>query len=177
MKNRIDPDEIKTFVDQYSTDTKLYIGCDSLKFKRNGVWYAEYALVAVVHINGCNGCRVFAEIQVEKDYDPAKNKPRMRLMNEVYKTAELYLRLAEVLPDVEIECHLDINPDKKHNSSIVVNEAIGYIRGVCGVTPKVKNESWAATHCSDHILRHRNEFKVKRFWENDNSPQEKSLIA
>lgn len=168
MKYRIDPEEIKEFVSKYSDSTKIYIGCDSLKFKKRGRWFAEYALVVVVHLNGRNGCKVFAEIQVEEDYDQQKNKPRMRLMNEVYKTAELYLKLAEAMPDIEIEVHLDINPDKKHNSSIVVNEAIGYIRGVCQIDPLVKPEGWAATHCSDHILRHRDQFKVKRLWENDN---------
>lgn len=169
---RINPLEVQEFVSKFSSETKVYIGVDSLKFKKGGVWYAEYALVAVVHINGSNGCKVFAEIQVERDFDQKKDRPRMRLMNEVYKTAELYLKLSEVLPEIEIEVHLDLNPDKKHNSSIVIQEAIGYIRGVCGVTPKVKDESWCATHASDHVLRHRDQFKVKRLWENDNQEKE-----
>lgn len=172
MKNNIDVQEVYDFVSKHSSETKIYIGCDSLKFKKGGIWYAEYALVAIVHINGCNGCKVFAEIQVERDYDKSKDKPRMRLMTEVYKVAELYLKLAEVIEDIEIEVHLDLNPDAKHKSSIVIQEAIGYIRGVCQSEPLVKPNGWAATHASDHVLRNRDEFKVRRIWENDNSKDE-----
>ena len=67
------------------------------------------------------------------------------------KVAELYLKLGDILEDREVEIHLDINPDEKHGSSCVISEAIGYIKGMCNVTPLVKPNSWAASHCADRF--------------------------
>jgi predicted RNase H-related nuclease YkuK (DUF458 family) len=82
----------------------------------------------------------------------------MRLMNEVYKIAELYLKLQDVLDDREVQVHLDINPNEMHGSSCVINEAVGYIRGMCNVIPLVKPNAFAASYCADRmkdILAHR----------------------
>ena len=104
---KIDLDEVKAFIDNCGPDTKVYLGCDSEKIKINGEWHADYIIAIVVHINGNNGCKIFGEITREKDYEKARNKPRLRLMNEVYKVADMYLQLAEII-DNDIEVHLDI---------------------------------------------------------------------
>ena len=75
----------------------------------------------------------------------------MRLMNEVMKIADLYLKLADVLEDRDVEIHLDINKDEKYGSSCVVSEAIGYIKGMCNVVPFVKPDSFVASHCADRF--------------------------
>ena len=72
-------------------------------------------------------------------------------MNEVYKVSELYLKLANVLVDRDIQVHLDINPDEMHGSSCVINEAIGYIKGTCNVIPLVKPEAFAASYAADRF--------------------------
>ena len=72
-------------------------------------------------------------------------------MTEVYKIADLYLQLADVLEDRHVEVHLDINPDEKYGSSCVVQEAIGYIRGMCNVIPMVKPRAFAASYCADRL--------------------------
>lgn len=54
-----------------------------------------------------------------------------------------------VLGYTEIEIHLDINPNKEHNSSLVVQQAVGYIKGVCMVEPKVKPLAFAASAAAD----------------------------
>jgi predicted RNase H-related nuclease YkuK (DUF458 family) len=108
-------------------------------------------LAIVVHIDGKHGCKIFGEVQTEKDYDQRKNKPRMRLMNEVIKIANLYLELEKLIDDRPIEVHLDINPDEMFGSSCVVGEAIGYIKGMCNVVPFVKPKAFAATYCADRL--------------------------
>jgi predicted RNase H-related nuclease YkuK (DUF458 family) len=108
-------------------------------------------MAIVVHINGNNGCKIFGETVREIDYETKRNKPRMRLMTEVYKIAELYLKLHDVLEDREVEVHLDINPNEMHGSSCVVNEAIGYIRGMCNVVPMVKPKAFAASYAADRF--------------------------
>lgn len=147
----INIDEVKQFIDAQGPNSKIYIGGDSERFKMNGEFFADYMLVVVVHIDGKHGCKVFGEVQRERDYDQKKNKPRMRLMTEVYKIAELYLKLADVLEDRDVQVHLDINSDEKYGSSCVVSEAIGYIKGVCNVVPFIKPDSFVASHCADRF--------------------------
>jgi predicted RNase H-related nuclease YkuK (DUF458 family) len=143
--------KIKEYIDAQGPDTKIYIGCDSERFRKNDMWFADYTLAIVVHIDGKHGCKIFGEVQTEKDYDQRKNKPRMRLMNEVIKIANLYLELEKLIDDRPIEVHLDINPDEMFGSSCVVGEAIGYIKGMCNVVPFVKPKAFAATYCADRL--------------------------
>ena len=149
MKRTIDIEEVRSFIEAQSPETKIYIGGDSERFKLNGDWYADYILCIVVHINGNNGCKIFGEVQRERDWDQKKARPRMRLMNEVYKIAELYQKLHDVLEDREVEVHLDINPDEMYGSSCVINEAVGYIKGMCNVVPMVKPNAFAASYAAD----------------------------
>lgn len=148
---RMNLDEVRTFIESQSPDTKIYIGGDSERFAIGKDWYADYTLAVVVHINGNNGCKVFGEVQRERDYDQKKNRPRMRLMNEVMKVADLYLKLADVLEDRDVQIHLDINPNEMYGSNCVINEAVGYIRGMCNVVPLVKPNAWAASSCADRM--------------------------
>lgn len=149
IRKELNLSEVKAFISEQTSETKIYIGGDSERFQINGVWYADYITVIVVHKNGKNGCKVFGGIERERDYDQQKDKPRMRLMNEVMKTAQLYLNLEEAIGEREVEIHLDINPDLKHGSSCVINEAVGYIRGMCNIVPLVKPNAWAASYCAD----------------------------
>jgi predicted RNase H-related nuclease YkuK (DUF458 family) len=144
--------EIKSYIDAQSEASKIYIGCDSVSYKRNGTWYADFYKVVVVHIDGCRGCKIFGEIQTEVDYNHNKKKPSYRLMNECYKVAELYLTLAD-LTGRDIEVHLDLNPKKKYASNLIVEQAIGYIKGTCNVVPLVKPNAFAASYAADRLLR------------------------
>jgi len=149
MRKAINIDEVREFIMAQTPETKVYIGGDSERFLIGKDWYADYIMVVVVHINGNNGCKIFGEVVRERDWDQKRDKPRMRLMNEVYKIAELYLKLHDVLEDREVEVHLDINPNEMHGSSCVINEAVGYIKGMCNVVPMVKPKAFAASYAAD----------------------------
>ena len=146
---KINIKEVSDFINSQSPETKIYLGCDSERFRMNGVWYADYILAIVVHIDGKHGCKLFGEVVRERDYDQRKDRPSTRLMTEVYKVSELYLKLDEVLDGRDVEVHLDINPDDHYASSNVVSQAIGYIRGTCNVVPLVKPEAFAASYAAD----------------------------
>ena len=148
---KLDLEVVRDYIARQSPETKIYLGCDSERFRLDGVWYADYITAIVVHINGNNGCKLFGQVDRERDYDQKIDRPRFRLMNEVYKASEMYLKLADVLEDRHVEVHLDINPNEMHGSSCVINEAIGYIRGTCNVIPLVKPHAWAATHAADRF--------------------------
>jgi predicted RNase H-related nuclease YkuK (DUF458 family) len=148
---KLDINEVRDFIQAQSFETKVYIGGDSTRFRKNGIWHAEYTMAVVVHIDGKHGCKIFGETSTEIDYDQKRSRPAMRLMNEVYKISELYLKLHEVLEDREVSVHLDINPNEMYGSSCVVQQAIGYIRGVCNVIPMVKPNAWAASYAADRL--------------------------
>jgi len=148
---KLNLDEVKQFISEQSPETKIYIGCDSERIRINDVWYADYILAIVVHIDGKHGCKLFGEVQRERDYDQKVSRPRFRLMNEAYKLSEMYLKLADVLIDKEVQVHLDINPNEMHGSSCVINEAVGYIRGTCNVVPMVKPNAFAASYAADRF--------------------------
>ena len=150
---KFDLEEVKTFIDNEGPKSKVYLGCDSVSYKKHGKWWADFYLVIVVHKNGCNGCRIFGEVVTEPDYNTNKKKPTYRLMMEAYKVSDLYLKLADVLKKRPVEVHLDLNPDKKYASSLVIEQAIGYIKGTCNIVPLVKPDAWAATHAADRLLR------------------------
>lgn len=148
-----DIEEVKSFIQAQSPATKVYLGADSERVRVDGVWYADYALAVVVHIDGCHGCKIFGYVQRELDYDHKKSKPAMRLMTEVYKVSELFQNMQDVLEDRHVEVHLDLNKSDEHGSSCVVQQAIGYIKGVCNVTPMVKPDAPAASFCADRLKR------------------------
>ena len=151
MDRKLDIEKLKAFIDAQSPETKIYLGADSARYKNNGKWYADYTIAVVVHIDGCHGCKIFGEVQTEIDYDHKASKPSMRLMNEVYKVAEVYQKLVDVIGDRQVEIHLDINPNEKHNSSIVIQQAVGYIKGMCNVIPMVKPKAFAASYAADRL--------------------------
>jgi predicted RNase H-related nuclease YkuK (DUF458 family) len=148
---KLNLEEVREFIEAQTPESKIYLGCDSERFKVGKEWYADYVMAIVIHINGNNGCKIFGEVTREKDYDQKQNKPRYRLMNEVYKVSEMYLKLADILEERIVEVHLDINPEEMHGSNCVINEAIGYIRGTCNVIPMVKPNAFAASYAADRF--------------------------
>ena len=147
-------EEIVDILTELNSDTKIYLGCDSIRIRRNGREYGKYATVCIIHKNGKNGCRIFSHKSIEPDFDVRKDRPRMRMINEVIKVCELYNQLIPFIDEFDIEIHLDINTDPKHGSNIAAQEAAGYVLGVTGIEPKLKPESWAASFGADHIANH-----------------------
>jgi len=150
-KQQMNIDEVAKFINAQTPETKIYIGGDSERFMIDNVWHADYTLAVVVHYDGNRGCKIFGEIVRERDFDQQKDKPRMRLMNETFKIADLYMKLAEVLENRIVEVHLDISSNPNNGSSCVINEATGYIRGMCNVIPMVKPNAWCASYAADRL--------------------------
>lgn len=151
VRKAIDFDEVREFITKQSPETKIYIGTDSERLNIGGVWYADYMTVIVVHIDGKHGCKVFGEVVRERDFDSKKDRPRMRMLNEAMKTANLYVALEDILDDRLVEIHLDINKDPKHGSNCALSEAAGYIQSICNVVPMVKPNAWCASFAADRF--------------------------
>lgn len=151
MRKELNIQQVINFIQAQPENTKIYLGADSERYRRNGKWMADYTLAVVVHKGGRHGCKIFGEVQTELDFDGRKDKPVLRLMTEVYKVVDLYLKLAEALVDRHVEIHLDINPDESHASNAVVQQAIGYVKGVCQMTPRIKPVAFAASFAADRL--------------------------
>lgn len=138
----------KEAIKSSSKTSSVYIGCDSVRFKRNGVWMAKYATVVIVHKDSQHGCKVFHDSKTVADYGGLK----ARLLNETMYAVNAAMEILDVLEDRPLEIHLDLNNDAKHKSNVAVKEAVGWVMGM-GLTPVIKPDSWAATHAADHCAR------------------------
>lgn len=151
MADRLTREALIEYLPSVPKNSKIYLGCDSEKIKIGEEWWADYSLVMVIHKGQNNGCKIFGDIVREKDYDKKADRPAMRLMNEVYKVVALYQEYLDILDVMDCEIHIDINPNEKYGSSCVVSQAIGYIKGVCGIEPKVKPDALIASYAADRL--------------------------
>lgn len=147
--------ELVELLSTLTSDTKVYFGCDSVRYFKNNRAYGRYATVCIVHMNGNKGCKIFSEISYENDYDVRKDRPKMRMLNEVQKVCALYNQLIPFIDEYDIEIHLDINTNPIHGSSCAASEAAGYVLGMTGIQPKLKPESWAASFGADGVAHGR----------------------
>jgi len=148
-------EQIEDIVELLATldpSTKVYLGCDSVRYFKKGRAFGRYATVAIIHMNGKNGCRIFKNISYEPDYDLKKDRPKMRMLNEVAKVCELYTELAPFIDEFDIEIHLDISQDPKNGSNCAASEAAGYVLGMTGMQPKLKPHSFASSFGADHVV-------------------------
>lgn len=149
---KIDEQKVFDYLLTCPEGTKIYLGADSERSRdKKGVWSATYYLVCVVHIGGNKGCKIFWEKSVEPDYDKKQNRPIMRMMTEAHKIAGLYNELRDAIEASKfaVSIHLDINPDERHGSSCAVEQAVGYIKGMCNIDPELKPNAFAASYAAD----------------------------
>ena len=152
MREEFNLEKVKEFIRNTSVSTSIYIGADSERYRgRNDLWFADYTVAIVVHMDSSRGCKVFGKVDTERDFDNRHDRPATRLMNEVYRAAQMYLDLVDAIGERHCEVHLDINPDEMHGSSCVIQQATGYIRGMCGFPPKVKPEAFSASYAADRL--------------------------
>jgi len=142
-------EEAKQAILDSSPQSSVYIGCDSIRIRKNKQWYAKYSTVIIVHMDSKRGCKLFHESVDMPDFGNLKQ----RLLNEVQMAVMAATEIVEVLGDRHMEIHLDINPNPKHKSSVAVKEALGWVKGSLGLDAKIKPHSFAATHAADHVVR------------------------
>ena len=142
-------EDAKQTIINSSPESSVYIGCDSIRFKKDKRWYAKYSTCIIVHRDSKHGCRIFHETIDMPDYGNLKQ----RLLTEVQLAVQAATEVIDVIGDRHLELHLDINPNPKHKSSIAVKEALGWVRGSLGIEAKIKPYGFAATHAADHVVR------------------------
>lgn len=158
-------DEVRDYIATHTNaQTRYYVGADSSAFRKfdpktgKNEWFAEYTLAFAVHRHTeggiGQGVKCFGESVVERVYDKNRGRPAGRLMRECVLLSEFFLKLYPLLEDKEfIELHMDISKDKKNGSSCIVEQAIGYLKGICGnlAVVKVKNDAHCASFLADRL--------------------------
>ncbi len=146
----LDLDKVKKYIVDHPK-AKIYFGCDSTKFKKKGTWYARYITAIVVYEPNKN--KIFGDVSYERDFDQDPSRPAMRMLQETYKVSAIVVELQDLLKDRYFEVHLDINTSILHGSNVAMAQAIGYIKGVNGISPVLKPDAWAASCVADHLLK------------------------
>ncbi len=144
-------DEAKEAILNSSESSSVYIGADSIRFKKkDGRWYAKYSTVIILHVDSKHGAKIFHKNIEMPDY----GNLRQRLITEAGFAIEAASEIVDVIGNRRMEIHLDINPNPKHKSNVAVKEALGYVKGTTGLDAVIKPHSFAATHAADHVVRH-----------------------
>ena len=130
-----------------SLESAIYIGCDSLRIPAKNK--AVFSTVIVLHRDSKHGCNIFHNQVTIPDY----GQMRPRLLMEVHYALEAFYAIEDIVGNRRLEIHLDVNPDPRHASNVVTNEALGWVRGL-GIEARIKPDSFAATTAADHFVRH-----------------------
>lgn len=121
----------------------VHIGTDSLQTGR----YTQFCTVIAILNPGKGGRAAYC-----REVTTRITSLRERLLKEVWKSVEIAMELAAVVPG-ELTVHVDANPQEKHMSSKYVQELVGLVVGQ-GFKVQIKPNSWCASHAADHIVRH-----------------------
>lgn len=122
----------------------VHVGTDSLQTGR----FTQFVTVIVILSTREDGRGAGGRVFYQRDVVPRMTQLRERLMRETWKSVELAMQLQ--IPGLTV--HIDANPDTKHMSSKYLQELVGLVVG-CGFKALWKPDSWAATHCADHVVR------------------------
>lgn len=146
-------EEVKQAIANSSKTSSIYVGCDSIRYKKDGKFFARYATVVILHMDSRHGCQLFYTEQTLPDYGKKIESLRQRLLNEAGFAIAVATELLDVIDDRHFEIHLDINPKEKYASNKAVKEATGYVLGATGIQPKIKPFAFAAMHAADKVAR------------------------
>ncbi len=124
----------------------IHIGTDSLQTGRFTQFVTVLVLLTVKEDGRGGGGRV----AYTRDVVQRINSLRDRLTKEVWRSLELAMQLE----GYDLTVHIDANPSEKHKSSKYLQELVGMVVGQ-GFKALWKPDSWAATHCADHVVRTR----------------------
>jgi uncharacterized protein len=153
-------DEVIAWIKASTPESRIYIGSDSVAFQKEDpitkkkLWYADYSVAICIHkieLGVGRGGKVFGEITRDRIFDQDKRKPSMRLMSEAYRLEEMYHRLEDSFEGREVELHIDINRSEKFASNLVLEQAIGYLKGTTGIVAYPKPDSPAASFVADRL--------------------------
>jgi predicted RNase H-related nuclease YkuK (DUF458 family) len=126
-----------------SPDAEIYIGCDSQVYGRD----TTYAVVIVLHRKGMGGHVLYSKEIVKTPRD---------LASRLWKEVEISLEVAEYLLEQGVKkakyIDIDVNPDRKYKSNILLTSALGLVAWK-GFEGRIKPLSIAASRVADKLCK------------------------
>ena len=135
-------DTILEDVSRTDSPLNFYIGADSHYSHKKVI----YSVVLVMLKEGKGGIGYYSR-NTEKGFITTQQ----RLFQETYYAVELAVRINPLLESIGHsvkEIHTDLNPDPNFLSSTMINQCLGYIKGM-GFKGITKPYSWAASSVAD----------------------------
>jgi len=136
-------DYIKDYLDE-KDNVDLLIGADSQSYENR---VTKYGVVIALYTNGRG-----AHVVCTRETVPIEHNMQMRLMNEVWKSVEV----AEFLKNNGLPkpkfIDIDLNPDPKYKSNLMLRQAIGLVEGM-GYRVRYKRNGAAIQYAANHLVR------------------------
>lgn len=135
--------------DFYESDGEIsydiHIGTDSQNKGRS----TKFVTVVVMHKVGRGAFGFFTSYTV-----PRMKSLNQRLFTESQRSIEFAFGLQDIFDEFSIipKVHADVNPDRKHKSSAIVDEVVSYIEQQ-GYIAIIKPHSYVSSHCADHLVK------------------------
>lgn len=129
-------------ISKTSKDLKFYIGSDSHTANKKTI----FSVVLVILKKGKGGIGYYKRILENNSFTT-----HQRLFQETYYAVELATKINPLLESIGYkieEIHTDLNPNPNFMSSSMINQCLGYIKGM-GFIGKTKPNSWAASSVAD----------------------------
>jgi len=129
-------------------DLEFIVGADS-QWSKGRVTYTS---VIIMLMNGKGG-RGYHKTHITKRNQYVSIK--QRLFTETYQAVEVAMWLNPILEKLGYdisEIHTDLNPNPKYPSSEMVQQCLGYIKGM-GFEGKTKPDAWAASCSADKFTK------------------------
>ena len=135
-----------TDISEAPTDElEFIVGADSQWSKGK----VTYTVVIVMLLNG-KGARGYYKKQItDRNHHVSM---RQRLFTETYQAVEVAMWLNPILESIGYEVkevHTDLNPSPNYPSYEMVQQCLGYIKGM-GFEGKLKPDAWAANTVADY---------------------------
>ena len=128
-----------------SVDFQIFVGCDSHLVSKKYV----FATVIALYKPGWGGRFFFCRRRV---FDNRFANIRMRLLEETELALTAARTVRDNLPNRDISIHLDINPDNRFKSSVILSSAMSYVIS-SGFQCAVKPAAWASSSIADAFAR------------------------
>jgi predicted RNase H-related nuclease YkuK (DUF458 family) len=139
--------EIMTADFGFGSDKQIVIGTDSQAHQKH-----EFVTCVVLISPGYGGKIFYTKRTENKKYSLQE-----KLFTEAFMSMELAMELSGKMPKSwNIEVHLDVNSNVKFKSYKYMKQLSGMVEAQ-GFDVKTKPDSWAATHVSEHLVKHRHE--------------------
>lgn len=140
-------DNVVTYIKNYleeKSNVEILIGSDSQSYKN---LKTVYGIVIALYCKGKG-----AHVICTKDVTKIEHNTSVRLLNEVWKSIEVAEFLKENgLPKPQW-IDVDLNPDPKYKSNLVLRQAVGLVEGM-GYKVRYKQLGALSTYAANHLVR------------------------